>query len=344
MKTSRKEKLIQTHRYLDGSNAERAYRLESFRSSNVGQSKEMSLRCYFVYLCEFANPRPAAGETRLDVVGEKRFLQKATTNTKQIYQDILDQVVLRTGPVIEYFDIEGSDEKRLVVAYKQGTALGLFSALSDLYHWYGMTSTRKYVEQFSNGYTVMSLYLKPVVGHPRLMPTAQAIRQIVKEVSLLYCIPQNKFQHHFISGKCNLQETIYAHCVWVYVTHFLNRLGSEYHTLANILDVNNSSHQELLSKLKKRLRSETFTTDYIWEIINSYPDLVHALYLKFAKTHYPEVSSTNDDFLPTLSYLRLKVDRILTDEEIKKTIKETVVNEHHEVVMESFQVFNDAVL
>ena len=155
----------------------------------------MSLRCYFVYLCEFANSTPAPNETRLELVGEKRFLQKATKNTKQIYQDILNQVVLRTGPVIEYFDIEGTDEKRLVLAYKQGTALGLFSALSDLYHWYGMTSTRKYVEQFSNGYTVMSLYLKPVVGHPRLMPTAQAIRQIVKEVSLLYCIPPVSYTH-----------------------------------------------------------------------------------------------------------------------------------------------------
>lgn len=331
-------------KYIDGSTTERAYRLESFRASTVGQNMEMSLRCYFVYLCEFANSNPAPGETRLEVIGEKRFLQKATTNTKAIYQEILDQVVLRTGPVIEYFDIEGTDEKRLVVAYKQSTALGLFSALSDLYHWYGMTSTRKYVEQFSNGYTVMSLYLKPVVGHPRLMPSSQAIRQIVKEVSLLYCIPQNKFQQHFVAGKCNLQETIYAHCVWVFVTHFLNRLGLEYHALAKILDVNNSAHQELLSKLKKRLRSETFTTDYILEIINQYPDLVHALYLKFAKSHYPEVPSSNDDFLPTLSYLRLKVDRILTDEEIEKTIEETVVNDHHHQVMRAFHIFNNAVL
>jgi glutamate dehydrogenase len=339
----RYEQRIDT-KYLNGSTSDRAYRLESFRASNVGDDKKMSLRCYFVYLCDFANPNPTPGETRLDLVGEKRFLQKATKNTKEIYQEILDQVVLRTGPVIEYFDIEGSDEKRLVVAYKQGTALGFFSALSDLYHWYGMTSTRKYVEHFSNGYTVMSLYLKPVLDHPRHMPTSQAIRQIVKEVSLLYCIPQNKFQHHFIAGKCNLQETIYAHCVWVFVTHFLNRLGSEYHSLAEILDPSNSAHLELLSKLKKRLRSETFTTDYIREIINQYPDLIHALYLKFAKGHYPEIPSINDDFLPTLSYLRLKVDRILTDEEIKQTIEETVVNEHHLVVMRSFHIFNKAVL
>jgi glutamate dehydrogenase len=30
-----------------------------------------------------------------------------------------------------------------------------FSALSDLYHFYGLYSTRKYVEHFSNGITII---------------------------------------------------------------------------------------------------------------------------------------------------------------------------------------------
>ena len=74
----------------------------------------------------------------------------------------------------------------------------------------------------------MSVYLKPVSGatvsqrHP---PIEASIHQIMKEASLLYCIPQNKLQSHFASGHLSLQETIYAHCVWVYVGHFLNRLG-----------------------------------------------------------------------------------------------------------------------
>jgi hypothetical protein len=38
----------------------------------------------------------------------------------------------RTGPVIDYIDINGSNEKRLMLAYRQGSALGIFSALSDL--------------------------------------------------------------------------------------------------------------------------------------------------------------------------------------------------------------------
>lgn len=331
-------------KYLNGSNAKLAYRLETFRSMDQLVDHDQSLRCYFVYRCEFEHPDPAPGESKIEILGDKRFLQKATQNTKEIYQGILDQVVLRTGPVIEYFNIEGSSEKRLVVAYKQGTALGLFSALSDLYHWYGLTTSRKYVEQFSNGYTVMSLYLKPAAHINRNFQADSAINQIVKEISLLYCIPQNKFQSHFISTECSLQETVYAHCVWVFVGHFLNRLGSEYQALTSILDKGNSHHMELMSRLKRRLRAETFTAEYIWEIINQYPELIHSLYLKFAKEHYPENSSQADDFLPTLSYLRLKVDRILDDDEMVALIEDTVVNEHHLQVMKAFHTFNKAVL
>ncbi|GAB7357130.1 hypothetical protein MBLNU459_g7928t3 [Dothideomycetes sp. NU459] len=335
-------------KYLNNSKGPNSYRVETFRSgSNVPGDDSQQLRCYFVYQAHFANPDPSPEETRIDIIGEKRFLQKATKNTKEIYQHVLESAVARTGPVIEMFEIEGSREKRLVIAFRQGSALGLFSALSDLYHYYGLTSSRKYVEQFSNGYTIMSLYLRPVPGavasarHP---PIEASIHQIMKEASLLYCIPQNKLQSHFASGRLSVQETIYAHCVWVYVGHFLNRLGSEYTTLMSLLDPSNSIHAELLSKLKRRLRAETFTADYILEIIHQYPDLIRALYLTFANTHYVQTRGEQDDFLPTLSYLRLKVDKVLTDAELKDLISKNVSNEHHEMVMTAFRVFNSSVL
>ncbi|KAF2115576.1 NAD-specific glutamate dehydrogenase [Lophiotrema nucula] len=334
-------------KYLNVSKGSKGYRLESFRSASpLPGDSEQQLRCYFLYQCDFVVPYPQEGENSIERTGDKRFLQKATENTKTIYQQVLDVAVERTGPVIEYFDIEGSRDKRLVIAYKQGGAMGLFSALSDLYHYYGLTTSRKYVEQFSNGYTVMSLYLRQLSGeaagkHP---PIEASIHQIIKEISLLYCIPQNKFQTHFMTAKLSLQETIYAHCVWVFITHFLNRLGSEYTALSSILDTENSAHAELLSKLKRRLRAETFTADYILEIINQYPDLVHSLYLSFASTHYSQTRGEQDDFLPTLSFLRLKVDRVLSEEELTDAINRTVVNDHHLMVMDSFRIFNEAVL
>lgn len=122
------------------------------------------------------------------------------------------------------------------------------------------------------------------------------------------------------------------------------RTGSEYTALVSILDTNNSIHAELLSKLKKRLRTETFTADYILDIINHYPELVRTLYLTFANSHYVQTRGEQDDFLPTLSYLRLKVDRILDDSELGEVISKTVANEHHEMVMTAFRIFNHSVL
>ena len=339
-------------KYLNGSSRENSYRVESFRSdSNMPGETSNKIRCYFVYQCHFANPNPAPEETNIEVIGDSRFLQKATANTRAIYQDVINNAATRTGPVIEIVNIEGSQEKRLVVAYKQGSALSLFSALSDLYHYYSLTSSRKYVEQFSNGITVMSLYLRPVARPAN--PTSEgmrypaieaAVHQIMKEVSLLYCVPQNKFQSHFASGRLSLQETIYAHSVWVFVGHFLNRLGSEYTSLLSLLDTSNSSHAEIMSKIKRRLRNETFTSDYIMEIIARYPDLVRSLYLAFANTHYVQTRGENDDFLPTLSYLRMKVDKVLSDAELKDLITTSVANEHDHMVFTAFRVFNSSVL
>ncbi|PGH11205.1 hypothetical protein AJ80_07210 [Polytolypa hystricis UAMH7299] len=336
-------------KYINGSTPTNSYRVETFRSSSsLPDESEQQLRCYFVYKCHFNEPHPDPSETNIEVVGEKRFLQKATANTKAIYQEIIINAVARSGPVIEMFEIEGSREKRLVIAYRQGSAMGMFSALSDLYHYYHLTSSRKYLENFSNGITVISLYLRPMPGvdlkgrHP---PIEAAIHQIMKEISLLYCIPQNKFQGHFASGRLSLQETIYAHCVWVFVQQFLNRLGSEYTSLAALLDSNNSAHAELLSKLKKRLRTETFTSDYILEIIGKYPELIHKFYLDFANTHYVQTrGEAEDDFLPTLSYLRLQVDEVLDPERLDEVVRKTVVSENDAMVMASFRMFNNAVL
>jgi len=334
-------------KYLNESKGAVGYRLESFRSTtNLPGSQDQQLRCYFVYGCDFVSPNPGETETDLEKIGDKRFLQKATPNTKRIYQEVLEVAVERTGPVIEYFDIEGSRDKRLVIAYKQGSAMGFFSALSDLYHYYGLTTSRKYVEQFSNGYTIMSLYLTEVSdkGSRKHPPIEASIHQIIKEISLLYCIPQNKFQEHFATGRLSLQETIYSHCVWVFVSHFLNRLGNEYQALTSLLDIENSAHAELLSKLKKRLRTETFTADYILEIINQYPELIHSLYLSFANAHYVQTRGEQDDFLPTLSFLRLQIDKVLSDNELTEAINKAVVNDHHHMVMSSFRIFNNCVL
>jgi glutamate dehydrogenase len=57
-------------------------------------------------------------------------------------------VLARTGPVIEMYEVDGTREKRLVIGYRQGSTKSFFSAMSDLYHYYDLYSTRKYVGTF----------------------------------------------------------------------------------------------------------------------------------------------------------------------------------------------------
>lgn len=337
----RYEQRLET-KYLDNAGSTR-FRVETFRSPctvSGDTTFKASLRCYFVYECQFVDAHAEPDETRLEVISDRMFLTKATRNTKQIYEDIIRLAVSRTGPVIEVFDIENSEDKRLVVAFRSRTARGMFSALSDLYHYYGVTSSRKYVEQFSNGITVICIYLRPATNlEAKYPPIEQSIHQITKEISLLYCIPQNKLHSLFASGDLSLQEAIYGHCVWVFVQHFLNRLGSEYVTLSQALDSKNQVHAEILSKLKRRLRTETFTPDYILEIIMAYPGLVRALYASFASIHLSVGAGFEKHFIaPTPAV------EVLSDARLKDRITRDVSNEHEEMVMTAFRIFNNAIL
>jgi glutamate dehydrogenase len=213
--------------------------------------------------------------------------------------------------------------------------------MSDLYHYYDLYSTRKYVEQFSNGVTIMSLYLNPI-PNSKAPPIEHSIHQVIKEASLIYCLPTTPLQTFFQTGKLSVQEAIYGYVGWIFCQHFLNRLGSEYVTLSNLLDVNNATHVEVLTKMKKRLRSDTFTREYILEIVRLYPELVKALYVNFAMTHY--IGQKESNIRPSLSYQRIRTDHVLTDAQLMDKIKKTVGNNHELMVFESFLTFNKHVL
>jgi glutamate dehydrogenase len=156
---------------------------------SISVTSKKQIRCYFVTQCDFVNPNPTLEEMRdLRVCGDKSFLEKVTENTLEIYQQVVDAVLERSGifllsasdigPVIEMFELEGTRERRLVIGYRQLTSTNFFSALSDLYHFYGLTSSRKYVEQFSNGITVIGIYLMPARNTVKFPPIESSIHQV----------------------------------------------------------------------------------------------------------------------------------------------------------------------
>ncbi|KAJ3065047.1 NAD-dependent glutamate dehydrogenase [Podochytrium sp. JEL0797] len=330
-------------KYLNASNKSVAYRMESYRSSSAVSSYKFSthLRSYFIRQCNFPTNVDESAPFSMKNICDPDFIEGATDATLTAYESIIKQVLVRTGVVIEMLDVPNSQEKRLIVGYKQGTTKSFFSALTDLYHFYGLYSTKKFVEQFSNGVTVLSIYLNRPQRND-LPPLEHSIQQVVKEASLLYCLPTTPLQEHFQSKKLSVQEAIYGYTGWIFAQHFLNRLGSEYATLTSILDTSNNTHNEVLSKLKKRLRTDTFTRGYILQVIMQYPELIKLCYVGFAINHY--INPSQHSLTPTLSYQRLQTTPVLSESELVEHIRKTVANAQEAMIFESYVTFNKNVL
>jgi len=332
-------------KYLNNSTKSLAYRLETYCSPGpVSDNTENQLRCYFVKKCDFVKSDVPENLEEVDIksVSDKTFLKKASQNILDIYQRLMNVVLTRTGPVIDVFDVEGSREKRLVVAYRHKTTKNFFSKLSDTYHAWDLTSSRKYVEQFSNGVTIVLICLSPAHVSRTTIPIEESIYQVMKDASLMFCHPNSLLQPLFQKRQLSLQETVYAHIGWIFAQHFLNRLGNEYTSLVRILNTDDPGHQEVLNNIKKRLRQDTFTREYILEIVMRYPELIKLLYVNFAMTHY--VDPRSGELGPTLSYQRLQTSHPLTDQELHMHLKRVAKNGDEFLVLESFLVFNKHVL
>jgi glutamate dehydrogenase len=333
--------------FLDKSTADKAYRLETYRSAgSISTTISQQLRCYFVAACEFPKTAPvidANGDVDIRSVSDASFLEKATPNTLEIYQSVMNEVSRRRGPVIELFGLEESREHRVVIGYKMGDTKGYFAALSDLYHFYNLYSARKYVEQFANGVTIISLYLNPA-PNTKAPPIEHSIHQVVREASLLYCLPDNPFfQVAEDETPHAVQEATYAYIGWIFAQHFCNRLGASYMALKDILDESKPDQAEVLNRIKTRFREETFTRESIREVITAHPDLIRMLYINFAMVHYPAPDEASQ-LTPTLSFQRLKTEQPLSDTDLLVQIRKRANNTHASQILEAFLIFNKHVV
>jgi hypothetical protein len=63
---------------------------------------------------------------------------------------------LSIGPVVEIHKSE--KETMMLIVYRNNTTHSFFSGITDLYHSAGWSSTKKFVDIFSNGFTGYRIY------------------------------------------------------------------------------------------------------------------------------------------------------------------------------------------
>ncbi|EPY50639.1 NAD-dependent glutamate dehydrogenase Gdh2 [Schizosaccharomyces cryophilus OY26] len=345
-------------RYLDNPKDDApSFRLESFTSTaNIDRAstENSNIHTFLVTKCNFIDPSNSISSSqeipKIAWVSDQTFLEKASEQTIQMYQNVMDTVLTRFGPAVGVFEHQQRSEIRLVIGYRRGSIMRYFPSISNLLRYYGLSSFRTYIEQFSNGVTIISYNFKSESFKNAASSSSveELFDQITKEASLLYCLPYTDIDSMFTSSKLSIQEVAYAHSVRVFSEHVMNKLGSEYTSLSAILDHSNHLHVEILDTIKRRLSVLAFTRTKIHDIIVKYPQLVRMMFDQFYLQHSIGTGSSRrlHRAKPDLSSQSLDPQFIteISTEKLMETIQKTCANDEDVSVMEMFVKFNNHLL
>ncbi|KAE9386237.1 hypothetical protein BT96DRAFT_1006287 [Gymnopus androsaceus JB14] len=147
--------------FLDNSKPHNAYRLETFRSAgSISATASQQLRCYFVSKCVFPDApaaKDAEGRTNINSVSDKGFLEKASENTLEITKRSCGALSNGTDPSWR-FSKSKARERDVLLSDTRWAGLQPSLVLSPTSTTFTL-SARKYVEQFSDGVTIVSYHI-----------------------------------------------------------------------------------------------------------------------------------------------------------------------------------------
>ncbi|AQZ10169.1 GDH2 (YDL215C) [Zygosaccharomyces parabailii] len=316
---------------------------------------ESGLKLTFVYDSVFPEQRQAVTPAKLlqgdiDSISDQTMAQIFSVENKKLYGLLINLVLEREGPVIKTtHSVKDNDEIRLLVAFRRFTTKRYYSALNALFHYYKLKPSKFFLESFNtNDVVIFSIYLNKSRQSEDVLPNTLelSIRQVEREASLLYAIPNNSFQEFYEKREYSPQEAIYAHVAAIFINHFINRLGTDYQALLGQLNIRDTDTTllEVVSNLKRKLRNETYTQAMIISILHKYHTLVSKLYKNFAEIHYHQDGSKSIE--KTLSYQRLsQLEPFKSEEEFDSYLAKLLPNDSPDLlVLKTLNLFNKAIL
>ncbi|AMD22304.1 HGL036Cp [Eremothecium sinecaudum] len=326
-------------------NSAKSYRLVSYFGDN-------NLKLVFLYETKYPEKtKQLDAETlikgEIDPISDVIMSEVTSAENRKLYGQLIHLVSEREGPVIKTFNsIANRDEVRLIVAFRKNTTKSYYSAVTSLLHYYHLKPSKIFIETFANDVVVYSIYLNQSDQQEDVHNLALSIQQVEREASLLYAIPNNFFDDLYRLRQFSPQEAIYAHCGSIFVNHFINRLGSDYHMLVKHLGANQNDTLllDVLNNLKKKLRNETFTQQIITNVLHKYKEIVSKLYKNFAQIHY--ITPQSSRLEKTLSYQRMsKLEPFKDDTEFELYLTKFIPNDSPDLlILKTLKLFNESIL
>jgi glutamate dehydrogenase len=263
------------------------HRVHSYRTLGKAMGIE-HLRMYFVYKPKLKILKLDPDQTDLKKIACKTFLRTTTPETRKRYQEVLDKSKGWETPLIEASKTDDHKELRIMIVVNRESSSRFFSNVSDVINSYGLVSSRKYIEQFTNGKTVYTIYLTSI-------PPEKIIEELIEDISLVFVIPESPLSSLFREGKLSAQETVFGVSASSFAHQFLTEYNEEY--LKLVYELKESPELVgILRNMKTRLAKDTYNETRIWDSMVTHYDFLKKAFKLFDKKFDPHFK--NHDIQP----------------------------------------------
>lgn len=277
-----------------------------------GGTKKLNITLFDTqkYVSDVQNP----DEKDLNKVATTAFLNKPQA-VRDRYQELINVNVGKISPTFMTFPEYRDGTIPIMMAFKRSNTsyLGL---INESIQGNKLVCKRKFVETFSNGIVVYSLYFVPT--------TNLIIQQFLNQVSLIVALPSSALTPLFTNGNITADEYAYASSTLIYTYYFTNEQDEEIEMLSKTL-ANDPLNLHRLKSIQKKMKREVVSRRKIIDCLSSDLSL-----LKDTFEHFAAVSQG-------------KVPPHSTTE-IKSKIDKNMITEIDNLIWNSLLTFNNSVL
>lgn len=293
-----------------------SFHLESYITRESSRGKPF--RFYVLTKPVFAAGASDAAGLSFESASSASFLERAVPETVSRYKEAWTRMSGMEAPFVSLSPKEGTDETRIMIGVKGVDQRRTLTTFTHLLNKYGLSVSRKYVEQFADEKRIISLYI------PRLAPRAAA--DLSRDLNVSLMLPEGKTADLFRAGVYSPQTAMYASSAAAFTHQFLSVLTGEYQTLQRALK-DQPEARGIVDNLKLHLIKDTYSTARIAAAVAAFPKIVESLFGHFeARLGGSDAASLAD-----------------MERSIRKAIDKEVPNSKDRTILSYFLAFNGAV-
>jgi glutamate dehydrogenase len=239
----------------------------------------------------FDTPKYAIGEKDAEIrmeadlhkIATSTFLRKPAA-MRQRYFEVISASIGKLSPIFKEFPVYRDGTTPIMMCFKRGESR--LSQIFELLKHLNLSAKRKFIECFSNGLVVYSVYLHPC---PK-----ESVNDFFNQLSLTSLVPRTQLTDLFFSGNVSAEEYAFSTAASFFIYYFTSQKSEEYEALTKTFasdPVSLGRLKSLQTKLKREAVSRKRVIESVINNLTLVKDICHVFENKCSKKITPEQAS-----------------------------------------------------